>query len=82
MTRLLSPPNEVMVTLRPGGIPAFISGTWSGTVDPIARWKVETGWWNQSVVREYWKVLLNSELLCELYHDLARDEWFVERIYD
>jgi hypothetical protein len=27
-------------------------------------------------------VLLGSELLCELYHDLDRDLWFVERIYD
>ncbi len=82
MTRLLTPPTSVLVTLRPGGIPAFISGAWAGPVDPIARWKVETGWWNQAVVREYWKVLLNSSLLCEIYHDLARDEWFVERVYD
>ncbi len=84
MTRLVSPPNAVTVTLKPGGVPVHISGEWTGSVDPIARWKVEGGWWNEAatVVREYWKVLLNSELLCELYHDLARDEWFVERVYD
>jgi hypothetical protein len=82
VTRLLSPAAAVMITLRPGGIPAFISGPWSGTVDPIARWKVETEWWDRPVVREYWKVLLNSTLLCELYHDLTADEWFVERVYD
>ena len=82
MTRLLTPPTAVMVALRPGGIPALISGAWSGTLDPIARWKVETEWWDQPVVREYWKVLLNSTVLCELYHDLTRDEWFVERVYD
>ena len=84
MTRLVSPPNAVTVTLKPGGIPVHIAGDWTtGSVDPIARWKVEGGWWDQgAVVREYWKVLLNSELLCELYHDLARDEWFVERVYD
>jgi hypothetical protein len=34
------------------------------------------------VVREYWKALLNSTLLCEIYHDLREDKWFVERIYD
>ena len=82
MTRLLSPPTAVQVLLGPGGTPAFISGAWSGSVDPIARWKVETEWWQQAVIREYWKVLLNSSLLCELYHDLTRDEWFVERVYD
>lgn len=82
MTRFLSPPTSIIVTLGAGGTPAFISGAWAGTVDPIARWKVETEWWDQPVVREYWKVLVNSNLLCELYHDLSLDEWFVERVYD
>ena len=82
MTRLLSPPTSVIVTLGAGDTPAFLSGALAGTVVPIARWKVETEWWDQPVVREYWKLLLNSELLCELYHDLTRDEWFVERVYD
>jgi hypothetical protein len=82
MTKLLSPPAAVDVTLSADGTPGFIRGEFSGSVDPIARWKVETEWWNQPVIREYWKALLNNTLLCELYHDLSSDEWFVERIYD
>ena len=82
MTRLLSPPALVEVTLSADGTPRFISGELSGSIDPIARWKVETEWWNQPVIREYWKALLNNSLLCELYHDLSSDEWFVERVYD
>ena len=82
MTRLLSPPTPVEVTLNADGTPGLIDGVWSGSIDPIARWKVETEWWQQAVVREYWKVVLNSNLLCELFHDLSRDEWFVERVYD
>ena len=64
------------------GTPSFISGAFSGVIDPIARWKVETSWWKKPVVREYWKALLNSNLLCELYHDIDSDEWFLERVYD
>ncbi len=82
MTRLLSPAAAVELTLAADGSPAFISGALSGPIDPIARWKVETEWWNRLVVREYWKVLVGSNLLCELYHDLDRDAWFVERVYD
>jgi hypothetical protein len=82
MTRLLSPPASVDVTLSLEGTPCFITGVFSGSVDPIARWKVEIEWWNQPVIREYWKALLNSTVLCELYHDLGSDEWFVERVYD
>ena len=82
MTKLLSPPATVEVALNPDGTPSFITGAFSGPVDPIARWKVETEWWDQPIVREYWKALLNNEVLCELYHDLGSDEWFVERVYD
>jgi hypothetical protein len=82
VTRLLSPPAVVEVTTGQDGIPSFISGAFSGAIDPIARWKVETSWWKKPVVREYWKALLNNNLLCELYHDLNSDEWFLERVYD
>ena len=60
MTRLLSPPAAVEVTLSDDGTPGFIKGAFSGSLDPIARWKVETEWWNQRVICEYWKVLLNN----------------------
>jgi len=82
VTRLLSPPAAVVVTTGADGTPSFITGAFSGAIDPIARWKVETAWWKKPVVREYWKALLNSNLLCELYHDLDSDEWFLERVYD
>ncbi len=82
MTRLLAPALAIEVTLDHGGAPIAIAGAFSGSIDPIARWKVETRWWDKLVVREYWRALLNNNLLCELYHDLSRNEWFVERIYD
>jgi hypothetical protein len=82
VTRLLTPPTAVDVTLDHGGAPIAVSGAYSGSIDPIARWKVETRWWDKPVVREYWKAVLNSSLLCELYRDVTRNEWFIERVYD
>jgi len=82
MTRLITPPAAIDVTLGPSGAPESISGALTGLIDPIAHWKVETSWWDRPVVREYWKVVLNNTLLCELYHDIASKEWFVERVYD
>lgn len=82
MTLLLSPPTPVTVTMNPDGKPGFITGPLSGAVHPLTRWKVEIEWWNRPFVREYWKVRIGNDLLCELYHDLTRGEWFVERIYD
>ncbi|HET7418753.1 MAG TPA: hypothetical protein VFL27_00055 [Candidatus Dormibacteraeota bacterium] len=82
MTRLLTPPHAIDVTLDHGRAPIAIAGAFIGSIEPIARWKVETSWWDRPVVREYWKVVLNNNLLCELYHDVGRNEWFVERVYD
>ena len=82
MTRLLSPPTAIDVTLDHGRAPIAISGAYNGSIQPIARWKVEASWWNRPVVREYWKAVLNNNLLCELFRDVATGEWFVERVYD
>jgi hypothetical protein len=82
VTKLVKPTVAVDVTLDHGRAPIAIAGAFTGSVEPIARWKVEMSWWDRPVVREYWKVLLNSELLCELCHDVAADQWFVERVYD
>jgi len=82
MTRLLKPPVLIDVTLDHGCAPIAISGAFTGSIDPIARWKVETSWWNKPVVREYWKAVLNNNLLCELYHDLSTNQWCLERVYD
>jgi hypothetical protein len=82
MTRLLTPPTAIDVTLGQGGAPTSVAGAFTGSIDPIARWKVETAWWKQPVVREYWRAVLNNNMLCELYRDVASNEWFVERVYD
>ncbi len=82
MTRLLAPPAAIDVTIDHGGAPIAISGAYIGSLEPIVRWKVETSWWDRPVVREYWKAVLNNNLLCELYRDVTSNEWFVERVYD
>jgi hypothetical protein len=82
MTRLLTPPTAVDVTLDHGRAPIAISGAFNGSIQPIARWKVETSWWDRPVVREYWRAVLNNNLLCELYRDASSNEWFLERVYD
>ena len=66
MTRVISPPTAVDVTLDHGRAPIAISGALAGSLQPIARWKV----------------VLNDSLLCELFRDAATGEWFVERVYD
>ena len=61
---------------------------WRGTrhrVDRVCnRWRVHTRWWepDQAVWREYFKVVTDTGILCQIYHDLADGGWFLARVYD
>ena len=83
MTRLCDPPLAIEVELGPDGAPARVSGgPLRGPIHPTSRWLADADWWSWPIAREYWKVILHSELLVELFHDLHEDAWYLERIYD
>jgi len=48
------------------------------------RWTVHSRWWEpgKMVWRQYFKVVTDTGLLCQVYHDLLRDRWFFARLYD
>ena len=83
MTRLCDPPLAIEVELDPSGAPACVSaGPLRGVVRPTSRWVADADWWSRPIAREYWKAILNTDLLVELFHDLHEDAWYLERIYD
>lgn len=83
MTRLCDPPLAIEVELGPDGAPARVSGgPLRGDLRPASRWVADADWWSRPIAREYWKAILNSELLVEVFHDLHEDCWYLERIYD
>jgi hypothetical protein len=83
VTRLCDPPLAIEVELGPDGAPARVSGgPLRGDLRPASRWLTDADWWSRPIAREYWKAILNSELLVEVFHDLHEDCWYLERIYD
>lgn len=79
MTRLLSPPLPVPVELGLEGAPARVR---QQPAEPVSRWLVELDWWRHPIAREYWRLVVDGRFLCEIFHDLTLDAWFLERIYD
>ncbi|MBJ7603639.1 MAG: hypothetical protein JF888_10685 [Candidatus Dormibacteraeota bacterium] len=83
MTFLIDPPRELEVRTDAAGYPRWLQADpLIGEVEPVQRWLAELDWWSRPVSREYWKVLLGGQLLCEIYRDLEAGGWFVERVYD
>lgn len=83
-----------MTRLWPDGDPIQVVGSnevpgrfiWQGQHHPVAdiakRWRVHAGWWHDSTHRDYFKLTTTTGLLVIIYHDLHRDAWFLQRLYD
>ncbi len=84
MTRLWVAGIRIKVFLNPGGLPQ--QGHWGGRTHPVQEvvhhWRVDAGWWRLRIWRDYYKLVTTTGLLVVVYHDLVRDEWFLQRIYD
>lgn len=77
MTKLIG--RQVAVSLDFEGVPCRVAGR---SVEPLLSWLVEQDWWSELVTRQYWRVLLDGELLADLYHDRRDGAWILERVYD
>jgi hypothetical protein len=69
---------------RDGGMPS--SFVWRGrryqVIDVIGRWRIEGRWWADGRDREYWRVEAKGGAVWDLYHDLNRNAWHMERLWD
>jgi hypothetical protein len=83
VTFLVDPPRPIEVETDDEDRPRRIRGDpLTGPVVPVQRWIAEVDWWSRPVSREYWRVLLQDRLLCEIYRDLDEGAWYVERVFD
>lgn len=82
MSRLLAPPVPIEIAIDAEGGPVHISRPLRGDLEIVARWRVDLDWWLQPVSRDYWRVLYEGRLLCEVFHDHDLRAWFLERVYD
>jgi len=60
--------------------------TWQGRshqVQKVAkRWRVDQGWWQRRIWREYFKLTTQTGLLVIIYRDLLTGQWYLQRLYD
>ncbi len=83
MTYLVNPPRPIEVEVDSDLRPRHIQGDPPfGPVRLLLGWIVDVDWWSQPVSREYWRVLLREQLMCEIYRDQADGAWYLERVYD
>ncbi|MBK9125906.1 MAG: hypothetical protein IPM16_22650 [Chloroflexi bacterium] len=83
MTRLLLPAERITVDLEDGAPVRFM---WRGRNHRVLylanRWRADAEWWRVRQWREHYKLVTDSGLLLVIYHDLNREAWYVQRVYD
>jgi hypothetical protein len=53
------------------------------TVEKILEcWKDTGCWWQGESEKQFYRLLGQNGLLCEIYRDLKSQEWFLYKIYD
>jgi hypothetical protein len=48
----------------------------------LKRWRVNQWWWKVGIEREYFEVITDTGMICELYRDVVTGRWYLQRIYD
>ena len=46
------------------------------------RWRLDEGWWEQRIWREYFKLTTRDGLLVIIFRDLITGQWYLQRLYD
>lgn len=84
MTRLWAEGLAVQVEMgAEGQLRAFHWARRTHRIQHLAnRWRVDQGWWQARVWREYVKVVTDTGLLAVLYRDLPDGGWYLQRLYD
>ena len=79
-------PEGIPIVVTTDDLATPIAFTWGeyrhGVEHIVDRWRVDAGWWQRRVWREYFQLTTTSGLLLLIYHDVRAGEWRVQRLYD
>jgi hypothetical protein len=79
----------IQVTARAGRPQRF---TWREVEYHVAEilntWRLSTRWWESAAYspgasdRHYYRLRCQDGMICDVYHDVARQVWILDRVYD
>ena len=79
-------PDGVPIVVTCDELATPLAFVWEGhrhsTERIVDRWRVDEGWWQRRVWREYFQLTTRSGLLVLIYHDVRAGEWRLQRLYD
>ncbi|MBI4188836.1 MAG: hypothetical protein HY529_06485 [Chloroflexi bacterium] len=83
MAEVLGMTPEVTVKADETGTPESLSlkSNRCKVVRVYDRWRIADSWWAEEVSRDYFRVELGNGSVCNIYHDMMTDRWYLTRSY-
>ncbi len=84
MAKLLEKPEEIRVSVNTSGVPLILlrDGKREKITGIYNRWRVADQWWGKEIERHYFTVKTSKGLVCDIYHDIISNHWYLAKIYD
>jgi len=84
VTKRPKEPQQIEVDVDAAGEPLSI-GVYGGRQKILAvyeRWRLEDEWWGNEERRCYYKIQTGHGLVCDIYHEMLTDIWYLARTCD
>ena len=84
MVKLIEKPQEIKVSANAGGMPLSLArnGKREKIVGIYDNWRLTDGWWGRQIERHYFRVKTSKGLVCEIYHDVTSNHWYLSRVHN
>ena len=84
MAKVMEKPEEIKVSINVKGVPLNLSRNGkreriNGIYD---KWRVAGQWLGTETENLYFRVKTSKGLVCDIYHDMTSNQWYLVRIYD
>jgi len=84
VTRRSKEPKRIEVEVNAESEPLSIGmdGERHNILAVYERWRLEDEWWGKEERRCYYKIQTGHGLVCDIYHEMLTDIWYLARTYD
>jgi hypothetical protein len=45
------------------------------------QWRIYDAWWGDEVKRDYFRVQGSRDRICDIYHDMVADRWYLTKVH-
>jgi len=84
LAMILEKPEELRVRVNVQGVPLTLvrDGEKQRVTKVYEQWRVSEEWWGREILKNYFRVKTNRDVVYDIYRDMLNDCWYLSKVYD